>query len=426
MDNKPKVVLVGAGGMSFGPVMAHDAIQTSKISGGQLMLHDINEDKLENAYASAARLNEKAGSPINLDKTSDIETAYKDADFVIVSTEIDRFPCWKMDYQIPVKHGSTQIMGENGGPGAVFHSLRSIKTTLEICRNAERICPDAFLLNLTNPMSRVTLAINKATKLRNVGLCHEFEGGKHRIALYLLMPPKKVKAKASGINHFTFFYEIEHADTGEDLYPKLRKHIKQFPFLYPPLLRHLFKEYDHLATSSDSHIGEYVPFAKEVVGRHIEYNEFFKNEGAFRDMMTRAYGKGFLPLPIHKLPRSTEQVFPIIEALHTGERAYIDAVNVPNKGYVPNLPEGAMVEVPAYAGANGLEPETVPSIHQPLADFMDVQIKLQELVVEAALTGNPDPAFESLKNDPLSPPSEADCRAMFDEMMEKQKKYLPF
>lgn len=425
-NSDTKIVLIGAAGMSFGPVMVHDAIHSEKIRGATLVLMDINEDRLEGCFAAAERLNTAAGEPIRLEKSSVIGEALDGADFILTSIEKNRFHFWKQDYEIPVRHGSTQIMGENGGPGGLFHSLRSINLTLEVCRDIEKYAPDAFLINLTNPMSRVCLAINRATKLRNVGLCHEITGGLLRISASLLKPMKKIHAEASGINHFTFFYKIEDKDTGEDLYPKMKNHLKYFPFMYPPLVRFMFKEYGVLATSTDSHVGEYVPYAQEVVGKHMTWNNFFAHEWEVRNQLTLAYGKGLLPLPLHKLPRSEEQAFPIIEGLATGERAYISAVNVPNRGYVPNLPEGAIVEVHCYTGEKDLEPEPVPPIEEPIADFMRKQIEIQNLVVDAALNKDPNIAFDALLADPLSPPDKADCRRLFDNMYEMQKEHLPF
>ena len=427
LPSEIKIVLCGAGGMSFGPVMVHDAVHSPKIAGAQLVLHDINEKKLDSAFAAAERLNKAAGEPVRMSCTTDPQTAYKDADFVLMSVELERFPGWKMDYEIPVKYGSKQIMGENGGPGGLFHSLRSIKTCLGICDTIQSICPDAYLINLTNPMSRVTLAINRATSLRNVGLCHEFTGGLFRLMVMLLKPMKKINAKASGINHFTFFYQIDDADTGEDLYPKVRKHIENFPFLHPPLVSHLLKEYGLFATSEDSHIGEYVGFAKDVMGRHMDFRRFHQTDCAIRDQLTRWYGKGvFPPLPIHKLPRSFEQAFPIIEGLATGDRTYLDAVNVPNRGFIPNLPDDAIVEVPAWTGERNLEPETVPPVQSDLADLMRVQVDIQDLVVRAALEKDPDLAWQALLMDPLAPPDQDSCKKMFDEMRVAQKQYLPF
>ena len=451
MQNDPKITLIGAGGMSFGPVMVLDAINSPKLRGALMMLHDINAEKLDVVYNLARRLNEKSGNPIRIERTLDPAVAMTGAHFCLMSTEVGRFPYWKQDYEIPLQHGATHITGENGGPGAVFHSLRSIKTCLEICEDIARYCPNTFLINLTNPMSRVTLAINAATAIRNVGLCHEFGGGIIRLGLLLRISPRKIKAKASGINHFTFFYDIRHAENGADLYPRVRELWKRRYFQYPPavtkiakalinvpwlgiaveqmhapLVAHMFREYGLLPASVDSHIGEYVPFAQEVAGWHPVPVEFHRRLCGRIDKLATAYGAGRSLLPLHRLGRSGEQAFPIIEALHTGERAYLDAVNVPNRGYVPNLPEGAIVEIPAWTGINNLEPEAVPPIHQPLADFMKTQVEIQDLVVKAALTRDPAPAFEALQMDPLSPADERRCRKMFDELLVAQAAALPF
>jgi alpha-galactosidase len=188
----------------------------------------------------------------------------------------------------------------------------------------------------------------------------------------------------------------------------------------------MFREYGVLPTSVDSHIGEYVPYAREVAGWHPVPVEFHQRLCGRVDRIATAYGEGRSLLPLHRLGRSGEQAFPIIEALHCGRRAYLDAVNVPNRGYVPNLPEGAIVEVPAWTAADNLEPEAVPPIHQPLADLMKAQVEIQDLVVQSALTRDPAPAYEALRGDPLSPPDDRRCRRMFDELMAAQAPDLPF
>jgi len=421
-----KIALVGAGGMAFGPVMTYDTLRSEKLRGSTLTLVDINEERLEVARSAAERLNEALGNPLTVEAESDTAAGVDGADFVLVSVEKGRWEGWSQDFEIPVKYGSTQVMGENGGPGGLFHSLRSINLVLEIARIMEERCPNAFLVNLTNPMSRVTLALNKGTKIKNVGLCHEFMGGLTRLSFMLMTPAKKIAAKASGMNHFTFFYEINNADTGEDLYPKVRKHIEKFPFLHPPLVRDLFNRYGLFPTTSDSHLAEYVPWCKELVKPLIPFHTFFEHEGKFREVLTKWYGKGYFPLPAKHLPMSGEEALPIVQALATGESAYFDAVNVPNRGYIPNLPDGAIVEVPANSCNGELLPETVPPVEEGLAELMRTQYELQSLIVDAALNGDKELAFEALVKDPLSPKDESACRALFDEMASLQAAQLPF
>jgi len=450
-DGGPKICLVGAGGMSFGPVMVIDAVKTRRVRGATMMLHDVDPARLEVARKFATRVNERNGSPITIEASLDPAEALEGADFCLTSAEVGRWQHWIEDYEVPVRYGATQITGENGGPGAVFHSLRSITTMLGICRDIERYCPDTFLINLTNPLSRVTLAINTASSIRNVSLCHEFAGGVSRIAGLLRLPKSKIEAKASGINHFTFFTEIRRSDTGEDLYPRLRKLWQRRYFDYPqpvttvaqqlvkvpwvkvaveqmygPLVSHMFREYGVLPCSVDSHIGEYVPFAKDVAGWHPTPVYFHQDLMARVGKLVTKYGDGTSHVPMHRAGRSAEESFPIIGAMWTGTERRLNAVNVPNRGYVPNLPDGAIVEVPATADADGVKPSTVPAILEPLAEFMRDQIELQELVVKSALSGDPAPAFEALRHDPLSPPDEASCRKIFDELLALQATALPF
>jgi alpha-galactosidase len=440
----PKICLVGAGGMSFGPVMVLDAVNARRMRGATMMLHDVSPERLEVARRFAERVNEKNGSPITVETSLDPAEALTGADFC-------RWEHWIEDYEVPARHGATQITGENGGPGAVFHSLRSIKTMLGICGDIERYCPDAFLVNLTNPLSRVALAVNTATTIKNVSMCHEFAGGLGRVARLLRIPRTKIAAKASGINHFTFFTEIRRADTGEDLYPRLRrlwqrryfdypppvtaaaKQLVKVPWvqiaveqMYSPLVTHMFREYGYLPCSTDSHIGEYVPFAQEVAGWHPAPPYFHQALMARVERLITRYGNGDTMVPMHRAGRSAEEVFPLIGALWSGDSRTLNAVNVPNRGYVPNLPDGAIVEVPAVADGDGVVPSVMPPIDEPLADFMRAQIELQDLVVRAAVKGDPALAFDALCRDPLSPADEASCRRMFDELLVLQGDALPF
>jgi alpha-galactosidase len=446
----PKICLIGAGGMSFGPSMVNDCIKTPSLRGATLMLHDVSDARLERVLRGARRLNEATGGIVSVEASVDPAEAMAGAHYCLVSTEIDRFPRWVEDYEVPRRYGSTQINGENGGPGAVFHSLRSIRTLLGICDDLQRYCPDTFLINLTNPMSRVTLAIDRATTLRHVGMCHEFDGGVTRLALLLRIPKAKIQAKASGLNHFTFFTEIRHADTGEDLYPRLRRLWRRrfFDFppsvtrvaklldrvpvveflvdqMYTPLVAHMFRTYGYLPCSVDSHIGEYVPFARDVAAWQPDPVYMHRDVMGRLERLVTAYGDGRSRLPLHRLGRSPEEPFKIIEAHWSGRPARINAVNVPNAGYLPNLPDGAIVEVPAVADRDGLHPEAMPAVAEPLAELMRAEIRRQDLVVTAALSGDPGPALEAVMIDPNSPPDEADRRKVFDELYELQRDVLP-
>jgi alpha-galactosidase len=153
---------------------------------------------------------------------------------------------------------------------------------------------------------------------------------------------------------------------------------------------------------------------------------FHQGIGHQMERLITRYGKGESRVPMHRAGRSAEEVFPIIGAMWTDHHRALNAVNVPNRGYVPNLPDGAIVEVPAMVDGRGVAPTTMPPILEPLAEFMRTQIELQELVVQAAVTGDPEPAYEALRRDPLSPADEVSCRAIFDELRAVQAEALPF
>ena len=447
----PKIALIGAGGLSFGPTMVNDVIHTPALAGSRLMLHDINPQRLQRAYRFAARLNAGKGAPVTLECSTDPAEALTGADFCLSSAEIGRFEYWRQDYEIPRRYGATQVNGENGGPGAVFHSLRSIKNTLNICAHIERYCPDAFLLNLSNPMSRVTLAINRGTRIRNVGMCHEMPIGIQRLARLLRIRAADIDAKASGINHFTFFTELRHAPTGEDLIPRVKALFarKIFDFgtfttgltralssrpvlgmlgdqLYTPLVAHMVRTYGIIPCSVDSHIGEYLPFAHEVGGFHPAHVEQFARIDGVIERLTTWIAETRLPLPTRRLGHSLEEVVPIIAAMWTGRPARIMAVNVPNRGFIPNVAEGAIIEVGATADGDGIHPDTMPPIVEPIAGYIATQVELQELIVQAALTGDRDLALRAVIEDPAAPRDESACRAMFDELFQRQFRELPF
>lgn len=449
--SSPKITLIGAGGMSFGPSMVNDVIHTKSLRGSRLVLHDIDETRLERAYRLAARLNSSSGAPVIIDKSSDPGYALDGADFCISSAEHGRFRYWRQDYEIPNRHGARQITGENGGPGAVFHSLRSIENTLGICRDIERYSPDAFLVNLSNPMSRVTLAIARGTRLRHVGMCHEAPIGVVRLAKMMRRSARNISAKASGINHFTFFTEMTDNRTGEDLLPQVREMFSRPAFDYPPrsvalvkaamrytipsmladqlympLVTHMVREFGLVPCSVDSHIGEYLPFALGVAGYHPVPVDIFERIDLKSERLADWASRTRLPLPLHRVGHSLEEVVPIIAAIWTGVPRRVMAVNVANHGYLPDVEDGAIVEVGATVDSSGIHPDVMDPIGEPLRGFISKQVQLQSLVVDSALTGDPEPALQAVLQDPCSPEDEAACRAIFEELRALQSDELPF
>jgi alpha-galactosidase len=282
-------------------------------------------------------------------------------------------------------------------------------------------------------------------------MCHEMPNGIYRLSKFLRVDHHDIEATAAGINHFTFFSELRNRRTGEDLLPKVKELFARKIFdygpksiaatrwaqrfaplaaladeLYMPLVAHVVREYGMVPCSIDSHIGEYLPFTADVADWYPARVDVMENFSNFTERLSSWVARTSVPVPLQRIGHSPEEVVPIIAALWSGESQRIMAMNVPNAGNVPNLAEGAIVEVGGTVDAHGLHPDHCAPIDEQLAEWTRPQIALQDLIVESALTGDADLAFQALVEDPLSPPSESACRAMFDELRQLQAAHLPF
>ena len=213
MVKKEKIVIIGAGSLQFGLGSAGSIINSDFLKGSTISLHDINQENLDMVTQSCKEAIEQQNLDFDLESTVDRKKALKNATFIINSIEVPpRFEWFERDYEIPRKYGNQQVMGENGGPGGLFHSLRVIPPILEICGDIINICPDAFLINFSNPMSRICLAIKRKYPTQKfVGLCHEFLGFQHHYSRILETPLKDLDIIAGGLNHFGVVLSIKYA-----------------------------------------------------------------------------------------------------------------------------------------------------------------------------------------------------------------------
>jgi len=234
---KPKIVVIGTASAIFGPGIVRDILVHPSLHGSEIVLVDIDGQALEEVLAFARRLNELSGAECRISATTDEREALPGADFVIISVAVERERLWKLDFQIPLKHGIKHVLGENGGPGGLSHSLRNIPLLLSICDDIEELAPDAWVINFTNPMSRLCLALSWETDLKFVGLCHQIGEG-YRIVSHILGVPKTTfRLKAAGLNHFTWIQDLRSLETGEDLYPLFWDELGSSDPDYQPLPR---------------------------------------------------------------------------------------------------------------------------------------------------------------------------------------------
>ncbi|MFC1474863.1 hypothetical protein ACFLQK_02350 [bacterium] len=428
MSGSPRIALVGAGGASFGPVMAYEAVCAEGLAGATLVLVDINEPRLETAAAAARRMNEARGNLLNIETETDTARGVEGADYVLLSVEVGRWQYWKQDLEVPRRYGSMQDMGENGGPGGTFHALRTISLVLKICELIEKNAPGALLINVTNPLSRVNLAVHRGTKIKSIGLCPELMLCKLKLARWLMIPPDRIIVRAAGLNHFTWIHGIATEFGGRNLYPLLKAHTRLFPLAHDRLVRRMYRESGLYPVSSDSHIGEYLPHTgrRSVLPQWFPYQQFSETECRMRVKLTELYADGKFDIPWKILPKQIEGGIDIIEALETKKSAHFEAVNVPNEGYIPYLPKEVFVEVPARAKNGELLPETMPPLPEPIDRWSQLQAQIHNLTVDAVLNRDSSLALEAFSIDPLAPPTREKSKLAFYELIELQKDVLPF
>ncbi len=436
-----KIVLVGAGSTSFGVNTLSDLFaEREHLSGSHLALCDIDARRLARMTRLAERMNEATGERFAISSSPAVADLLPGADFVIVSAELDRLERWKLDWEIPLKHGVHHVLGENGGPGGLSHALRTIDLVLGIARQVEQHAPNAYLINFTNPMSRVCLALTRYTRLKVIGLCHQINKGYYIVAHVLgLTPPlpehfppppladelhERIDLQAAGLNHLTWIQSMRDRATGSELYPAFRERLRDFDPAFEPLSRRLFEAFGLYPTGGDGHVGEYFAYAHETSDQ-----KGFDFAGYAADAQTldgRVYAAGANASALDEFLhwRSGERGGQIVAAIVNDWHRYEVAVNVVNGGALPGLPDWSVVEVPAVVGANGAAPLRLGPLPPAITALLNQQVAIQDRVVEAAVHGDRQAALQALLLDPLTA-SYADAEKMLDELLTVHAAYLP-
>ncbi len=448
------IVLVGAGSREFGPATTADLLLSDAICERELRLTlmDLDAPGLERTRAFASACAEALGRDPAIETTTSLDEALDGADYVILSIERGRYFYWSQDFHIPRKLGFRQVYGENGGPGGLFHALRNMGPCVEVARAMDRLCPDAWLLNYTNPLTKLCEQLARSSDVRTVGLCHGVFGGMEQVAALLGRPVEEIEFEASGLNHFTWFNSIRDRETGEDLYPELRERERAAHWLSSwdeiALSRTLFRAFGLYPSPGANHIGEYLGWAQDFLASSPL--QFFYDPAEL-DPWT----EGRVPPWIYNLEESPTDVpfghptaegrlrpgdrsrvdptaptpsgelaIPLIEGLSCGVSRRLDAIDVPNRGYVPGLPEGVVVEVPAIADGTGLAPVETPELPEGVLGLLRPQVSIHRLLCEAFEEGSRDKLLQALLLDPTTP-SYRNAVCLIDELCELQKDVLP-
>ncbi|MHC4480956.1 MAG: family 4 glycosyl hydrolase [Planctomycetota bacterium] len=391
-----KIALIGAGSRNFGPSSVRDILvsETLRELPLELALMDIVPDHVEDAAEYARWVRDEVGVAAQIDATTELKAALEGADFAIAAIEVDRYLYWAMDFHVPRMHGLRQVYGENGGVGGIFHALRNMAPMLEIARTMEELCPQATLLNFTNPESKLCEALTRLTSIRTVGLCHGFFQGRAQVAEILGVPPERLDVVAAGINHFTWFQRITDRETGEDLYPRLRQAEREGDWLSDwhekGMARMLFHELQYFYDPADGHpweSGEVPEFVYSLTS-HPTARPWRPQEQEPPDPRERP------------LKPSGELAVPTMEGLGCGVQRELAAVNVPNRGAVPNLPDDMVVEVPAVADGDGLRASDCEPLPEAIAAMLRLQGSIHKLIVEAFAERSRDKLIQAVLLDP--------------------------
>jgi alpha-galactosidase len=436
---KKKIVLVGAGSTSFGPSTFTDLYLSTKLVGSTIVLHDINKEKLKIVYEILTFENKRLENKFDIQWTTNRAEAFENADFIINSIEVgDRFSLWKQDYEISRKHGSTQILGECGGPGGTFHAWRIIPPIIEIVKDIEKICPYAFLVNFSNPLSRVCLAIKRvANNLKFIGLCHQIGFLDHHLPIIFNKKLEELRIRVAGLNHFAFLFGLEDLATGKDLMPEFNaKAMNYFKknedrFEFSILTFEFYKRFGYFPYVGDNHLGEYLQFAEEFTKTQdmvdwINHTDQY-NQNIY-ERITQYYrqlkkGKSTEFGPLFNQP-SGERAIPIIEAINIDRNSYESAVNIPNDGLITNLPEDLIIEISAFVNKLGVQGVLIGKIPKNIAALLRIEASIQDLCVEAVLKRSKELALTCLAIDPNVGSFEM-AETILSEMSALQKNYLP-
>ncbi len=432
----PKVAMIGAGSVGFPQKLIGDILSFEALRDTHFSLMDIDPERLDVTYQAALTLFQQENLPATASKTLDRAEALDGADYVICVILANGLEPFENEINIPYKYGITQNVGDTLCVGGVFRALRTIPILVDICRDMDQWCPDAWMLNYTNPMPMVTWACNVATNIKFIGLCHGVQGTAGEMARFIDFPPEQTRYWAAGINHLAWFLRFESAD-GQDLYPRIWDKLQRDGPPEGDKIRWDFAQHiGYFMTESSGHFSEYIPYYRKrqdimdqlggpgFGGEHgyilRQYHTHWRPhaERTFRQI------RGEEPIPFGE--RSVEYASNIIHSLETNEFFRLNG-NVMNNGLITNLPQGCCVEVPCMVDSLGIHPCTVGELPPQCAAIDITNINVQTLAVQAALEGDREKAFHAVLVDPLTAAvlSPGEIRQMFDELFAANRQWLP-
>ncbi len=437
MAREAKIVGIGVGSKCFGPTLK-DFFLSEDFRGCTLVLVDIDATKLEHTTQLVRRWNEYTGLGMRIDSTTDFRQALDGAHIVLNSIAIERCNAWFKDFFIPNEiYGLRQTLGENGGPGGLFFTLRTLPVIFDFVHEMERKCPRALFVNFSNPESKIICALGKYSKIRAVGLCHGIFMSKGLVSHIMGIPYDEIDVRGAGINHFQWLTQITRRTNGEDLYPILRAKERAFDPNEAPLTRTLFRAFDLWPTCSDGHTGEYLPYGwqgdEHTDGYDFDHDDE-ESETYARYLREAATGVTPAHTWLHdehgNKKHSGEKAAEVIAGIIHDRNTFIDSGVVYNKkrksrsehGYLPQLPRECAVEVPLVVNADGVNPVCM-ELPEANACLLKHAVSNQQLCVEAAVHADKKIALQALLCDPVVDDIDA-AKGLLEDLWKLNERYI--
>jgi len=432
-----RIAFIGAGSLGFTRGLVRDILTFPLLKDSTLVLMDIDKERLNFARRAVQSIIDRGQYPAKAVATMDRKEALKGADAVLCTILAGGVEIWRHDIEIPMKYGVDINVGDTRGVSGIFRALRTIPVMVDLCRDMERLCPDAILLNYTNPMAMLCRAMQRKSSIQVSGLCHSVQGTARMLARWIGAPFQEITYVCAGINHQAWY--VQYQWNGKDAYPLIRQAVRKKKIYNEEMVRNeMFLHLDYYVTESSGHNSEYSWWFRkrpDLIEKHCTHstgwnpghhayilNQYKRRAKTWKKEVHAWFKKG-APM---KLERGHEYAASIINARLGGEPFEFNG-NVPNHGVIPNLPPEACVEVPVVANKRGFNTIHVGPLPPQLAALNNICIAGEEMAVEAALTGDPRLVFQAVAYDPLTAAvlSLAEIHKMVGEMLRKNKRHLP-
>jgi len=431
-----KITFIGAGSTVFAQNLLGDILSFPELAEVHIALHDIDPERLRTTEIVARKIAQTLDVQPTITATLDRREALAGTDYAIGMFQVAGYePGTVLDFEIPKKVGLRQTIADTLGVGGIMRGLRTIPVLLEMTRDMEELCPDVLFLNYVNPMAMNCWAIDRASSIKTVGLCHSVQGTAVQLARDLQIPPEEINYLCAGINHMAFYLKLEQVtpDGRIDLYPRLHQVIADGRVPAWNRVRYeVLKRWGYFVTESSEHFSEYVPWfikrdrpdlIKEYNIPLDEYISRCENQIAAWEQMKEILESEDVPLAVDP---SLEYGSLIIHSRETGRPRVIYG-NVSNEGLIDNLPQGCCVEVPCLVDYNGIQPTKIGKLPLQLAALMRTNVNVQELTVEAALTRKREYIYQAAMLDPHTA-AELDMTqicSLVDDLIEAHREWLP-